>query len=105
MGIVHIPCYIMFVHCILSDMMNIVEEVFVGAYPNCEPCPECYQTWRRTLLDLDDSFKAQELNIMSKCWLINCCYMVGNNWERVPCVPPAHMFARNILLLYFGLFS
>ncbi|XP_072017704.1 uncharacterized protein [Amphiura filiformis] len=48
-----------------DDMMNVVEEVFVGAYPNCDPCPECYQNWRRTLLDLGENFEAQEQNLMN----------------------------------------
>ena len=48
------------------EVANVVEEVFVGAYPNCEPCPECYQNWRNTLLQLGDNFAAQEQSLMSK---------------------------------------
>ena len=48
------------------EVANVVEEVFVGAYPNREPCPECYQNWRNTLLQLGDNFAAQEQSLMSK---------------------------------------
>ena len=49
-----------------AEVANVVEEVFVGAYPNCEPCPECYQNWRNALLQLGDNFAAQETSLMSK---------------------------------------
>nr|XP_054769842.1 laminin subunit beta-1-like [Lytechinus pictus] len=32
-----------------QDEVQVVEEIFVGNFPNCEPCPECFQNWREEL--------------------------------------------------------
>ncbi|XP_033103389.1 laminin subunit gamma-1-like [Anneissia japonica] len=36
----------------VDSVNDIVAEVFVGSYPNCEPCPECFQDWRGYIEEL-----------------------------------------------------
>ncbi|KAJ8038680.1 Laminin subunit alpha [Holothuria leucospilota] len=33
----------------LNEGATGVEEVFVGLFPNCQPCPECFHNWRSIL--------------------------------------------------------
>ncbi|XP_071948020.1 laminin subunit alpha-2-like isoform X2 [Antedon mediterranea] len=36
----------------VDSVDDIVEEVFVGSYPMCDPCPECFQDWREYIEEL-----------------------------------------------------
>ncbi|XP_038046618.1 laminin subunit gamma-1-like isoform X2 [Patiria miniata] len=45
----------------VDEGSEIVTEVFVGAFPNCEPCPECFQDWRRAFQNMADLFREQQM--------------------------------------------
>ncbi|XP_071801736.1 laminin subunit alpha-2-like isoform X1 [Asterias amurensis] len=46
-----------------EDGSEIVSEVFVGSFPNCEPCPECFQNWRKAFQDMADVFTQQQMTL------------------------------------------
>ena len=47
----------------------------------------------------------QGVMVCKRRWSFMVYYLRLNILERVPYVPPSHMFTWNILLFYFGLFS
>ncbi|XP_071494248.1 laminin subunit alpha-1-like [Diadema antillarum] len=47
-----------------QDTVQVVEEIFVGRFPNCEPCPECFQNWRNELELLGEQLVGERMKLL-----------------------------------------